>query len=81
MITKLFGKTRVGLNCIKTLLSKRPGSRVLIVVPTDVLQIQWQNILDSNSLSFYCTVAVINTVVKHSWQCDLLILDKINLFK
>lgn len=73
---KLFGKTRVGLNCIKTLLSKRPGSRVLIVVPTDVLQIQWQNILDSNSLSFYCTVAVINTVVKHSWQCDLLILDE-----
>jgi superfamily II DNA or RNA helicase len=71
-----FGKTRVGLNCIKTLLSKRPGSRVLIVVPTDVLQIQWQNILDSNSLSFYCTVAVINTVVKHSWQCDLLILDE-----
>lgn len=73
---KLFGKTRVGLNCIKTLLSRRPGSRVLIVVPTDVLQIQWQNILDSNSLSFYCTVAVINTVVKHSWQCDLLILDE-----
>lgn len=73
---KLFGKTRVGLNCIKTLLSKRPGSRVLIVVPTDVLQIQWQNILDSNSLSFYCTVAVINTVVKHSWQCNLLILDE-----
>lgn len=71
-----FGKTRVGLNCVKTLLSKRPGSRVLIVVPTDVLQIQWQNILDSNSLSFYCTVAVINTVVKHSWQCDLLILDE-----
>lgn len=71
-----FGKTRVGLNCIKTLLSKRPGSRVLIVVPTDVLQIQWQNILDSNSLSFYCTVAVINTVVKHSWQCDLLVLDE-----
>lgn len=71
-----FGKTRVGLNCIKTLLSRRPGSRVLIVVPTDVLQIQWQNILDSNSLSFYCTVAVINTVVKHSWQCDLLILDE-----
>ena len=71
-----FGKTRVGLNCIKTLLSKRPGSRVLIVVPTDVLQIQWQNILDSNDLSFYCTVAVINTVVKHSWQCDLLILDE-----
>lgn len=71
-----FGKTRVGLNCIKTLLSKRPGSRVLIVVPTDVLQIQWQNILDSNSLSFYCTVAVINTIVKHSWQCDLLILDE-----
>lgn len=71
-----FGKTHVGLNCIKTLLSKRPGSRVLIVVPTDVLQNQWQDILVNNDLSFYCTVEVINTVVKHSWHCDLLILDE-----
>lgn len=71
-----FGKTRVGLNCVETLINKRPGSRILIVVPTDVLQRQWIADLASRNIIFSCEVVVINTVVKHSWTCDMLILDE-----
>ena len=72
------GKTRIGLNCIKSLINKRPGSRVIIIVPTDVLQQQWKSELIDWGLILYCEVVVINTAIKHSWKCDLLIIDEIH---
>ena len=35
-----FGKSRIGLNCIKTVLKHFPQYRVLIIVPTETLQKQ-----------------------------------------
>lgn len=75
-----FGKTRTALNCIQTVVTKRPGSRILIVVPTDVLQRQWESELATRDLIFYCEVAIINTVVKHSWNCDMLVLDELHKY-
>lgn len=73
-----FGKTRVGLNCIKTILNKYPDKRIIIVVPTITLMEQWTTIIDNNNLSFNCEVIVINTAIKNSYTCDILVIDEIH---
>lgn len=70
------GKTNAALMAIKTLLSKNNNLNVLIVVPTDGLQKQWIKNIDIHGLQFNCNVAIINTVSKHQYCCDLLIIDK-----
>lgn len=75
-----FGKTYTALKCIKTVITKRPGSRVLIVVPTDVLQRQWEQELVKWDLIFNCEVSIINTTIKHNWTCDMLVLDEIHKY-
>lgn len=74
-----FGKSRIAINCINSILSKYPTKHVLIVVPTTGLKEQWIKHIDNYGLSLSCEVQIINTVIKRSWQCDLLIVD-INLF-
>lgn len=81
-----FGKTRVAINCIQGVLKKYPKFKVLIVVPTDVLQSQWIQLLDSKGLSLNCDVQIINSVVKRNWNTTILVLDEChrynsNLFK
>lgn len=71
-----FGKTNMGLMSIKALLKKYPQFRILVVVPTTALKNQWQGKIDENGFSFNVEVQVINTVIKHDWQCDFLILDE-----
>lgn len=71
-----FGKTRVATNLIQKLLKARPNHRILIVVPTDLLKEQWIGILTNLNVIFNCEVQVINSVVKHDWTCDVLIIDK-----
>ena len=71
-----FGKTRVGLNCIKTVLKHFPQYRVLIIVPTETLQKQWYGYVDSNELGLNCDVQIINTAIKHPTKYDLLVLDE-----
>lgn len=73
-----FGKTRVGLNCIKSVLNKYPNMKVIIVVPTTALKEQWATIIDNNDLSFNCEVLVINTAIKNSYTCDILVIDEIH---
>ena len=75
-----FGKTTTALKCIKTVVTKRPGTRVLIVVPTDVLQRQWEQELVKWDLVFNCEVSIINTTIRHNWTCDMLILDEIHKY-
>lgn len=71
-----FGKTNVGLITIKALLKKYPQFRILVVVPTTTLKTQWQNKIDEWGFTFNAEIQVINTIIKHTWQCDLLILDE-----
>lgn len=71
-----FGKTRIGLITIKALLKKYPQFRVLVVVPTTTLKNQWQTQLDEWGFTFNAEVQVINTVIKHEWSCDYLVIDK-----
>ena len=71
-----FGKTNVGLMTIKSLLKKYPSARVLVVVPTTTLKNQWQAKIDEWGFTFNAEVQVINTVIKYTWTCDLLVLDE-----
>ena len=71
-----FGKSRIGLNCMKTVLKHFPQYRVLIIVPTETLQKQWCGHIDSNGLGLSCDVQIINTVIKHPAKYDLLVLDE-----
>lgn len=73
-----FGKTRVGLNCIKTVLNKYPKMKVIVVVPTTALREQWYRIIDSNGLSLNCEVIVVNTAIKSNFKCDVLVIDEIH---
>lgn len=70
------GKTRMGLLSIQLLKKKFPDIKVLVVVPTEILQRQWEAQLDEWELSFNTEVHVINTVVKHHWTVDMLVLDE-----
>lgn len=61
---------------IKALVKKYPYLRVLVVVPTTVLKEQWSHQIDDWELTFNAEVQVINTVIKHDWNCNLLVLDE-----
>lgn len=73
-----FGKTRVAFNCIESVLNKYPHYRILVVVPTETLRDQWQRTIDEKGLMFNVEVQIINTIIKHSWKCKILILDEIH---
>ena len=73
-----FGKTRMGLMTIKALLKKYPQFRILVVVPTTALKNQWQIQLDEWGFTFNSEVYVINTVIKHEWTCDFLVIDEVH---
>ena len=71
-----FGKTWTAIKCIKSVLNKYRDLRVLVVVPTDNLRIQWIQHLDNNQLSLNSSVQIVNTVIKRKWKCDILIIDE-----
>lgn len=71
-----YGKTRCALMAIKALLKKYPQFRILVVVPTDALQKQWLGHIDEWGFQFNVEVYIINTVIKHNWTCDLLVIDE-----
>lgn len=70
------GKTTTALKCLKSVLDKYPNLRVLVVVPTDNLKNQWRTQLDAWGMEFNADVQVINTVIKHTWNVDILVLDE-----
>ena len=74
MITK--SKTRTALKCLKSVIDKYPRLRILVVVPTENLQQQWRVQLDDWGLGFNTEVEIINSVIRHEWSTDILVLDE-----
>jgi len=74
-----FGKTRLSLMLINTLLKSNSKASVLIVVPTEFLKEQWIDQLIEWDLIDNCKVEIINTVIRNEWTCDLLIIDEVHL--
>lgn len=71
-----FGKTFTAITAIKAVMKKYPDIKILVVVPTITLKDQWYEELNKNDLYFNIEVQVINTVIKHEWVCDMLIIDE-----
>ena len=72
------GKTRAATNCISCVLEKYPDFKVIVIVPTQALQEQWITTLDSLGLGLNCQVLVINTAIRETRTCDLLVIDELH---
>lgn len=70
------GKTRAGIKSIKLFLTKNKGKKVVVVVPTEYLKIQWMTELNKNKLINDVTVEIINTAIKVNSKIDFIILDE-----
>ena len=72
-----FGKTRIAMIAIKKFLKKNLSGNIMIVVPNEALERQWKNLLLENGI--IAEVVIINTVIRHNWKTDFLILDEIHM--
>lgn len=74
-----FGKTRVALMIIKSLLKSNSKASIMIIVPTTVLKEQWNEQLENWNLIDNCNIEIINTAITKNWVCDLLIIDEAHM--
>ena len=74
------GKTYTAIKAIKAILKKYPDFKILVIVPTEGLQKQWKSNLATHDLVFNSDVQIVNTAIRHTWQCDILVLDEIHRF-
>lgn len=70
------GKTRAALTAIKGFLTKNSNKKIVVVVPTEHLKIQWIQELSQYFLLNYVSVEIINSAIKIDDQIDFLILDE-----
>ena len=71
-----FGKTRVAINCLKSIINKYPTKKFLVIVPTITLKDQWVQQLDLTGLSLNGEVMVINSAIKNLYKTDILVIDE-----
>ena len=74
------GKTYTAIKAIKAVLKKYPDFKILVIVPTEGLQKQWKTHLATHDLVFNSDVQIVNTAIRYTWQCDILVLDEIHRF-
>jgi superfamily II DNA or RNA helicase len=65
-----YGKTRVALNIINSMLLKTKDLKILIVLPTITLKNQWLSILNSLNLKQFCELTVVNGLVERGEYLD-----------
>lgn len=73
-----YGKTRVSLKVISRLRDKKPSAKIIVVVPTSYLKLQWLSELEKFSLEDV-EVVIINTAIRNEYECDLLVCDEVHL--
>ena len=80
MVTKvtgyLVGKTNTAIIAIKAILSKNKNIRIVVIVPTEYLKIQWIQSLAKQGLFHEVSVEIINTASKKQEKVNFLILDE-----
>ena len=70
------GKTFAAIKAIKSFLSKNKNKKVLVVVPTEHLKVQWMQELSRFNLIYDVKVEIINSAVKRKEDVDFLVLDE-----
>lgn len=61
---------------IKSFLSKNSGKKIMIIVPTEHLKIQWIQELSKQNIFYDVSVEIINSAIKLRQKVDFLILDE-----
>ena len=69
-------KTRTAILAIKAFLTKNQNKKIIVIVPTENLKVQWMQELNKFGLFYEVSVEVINSAVKKDDQIDLVILDE-----
>lgn len=69
------GKTYIALQVIKKLITKYPNFRTIVVVPTDALRKQWEELVNNWELSGVEVKVMMGTSKLHL-ECDLLTIDE-----
>ena len=70
------GKTVTSLKVLKTVISKYPQTRFIVIVPTDNLKIQWEQQIDAWGFSLNGEVVIVNTAIKNQYNTDILVIDE-----
>ena len=69
------GKTRIALMAIRRFFNKNPDKKVVVVVPTLILQDQWKDEVKNFGIEEPVEILVLNTASKKEFECDFLIID------
>ena len=72
------GKTRGGLMAISRFLKKNPTESVIIVVPSEPIQRQWNQELIDWNLFQQCSVKTMSDTSVNKYSCTLLVIDEIH---
>lgn len=70
------GKTRASISAIKLFLTKNKNKKIVVIVPTEHLKIQWMQELAKNGIYHDVSVEIINSAIKSPEKVDLIILDE-----
>ena len=73
------GKTRGGLMAISRFLKKNPTKSVIIVVPSEPIQRQWNQELIDWNLFQQCSVKTMSDTSVNKYSCTLLVIDEITV--
>ena len=75
-----FGKTFLAFIAIVKMNKLRPGSKTIVIVPTQVLSTQWKKQIKKLKLP-NVEVYVVNTIALNNtvYRCDLLVVDEIHM--
>jgi superfamily II DNA or RNA helicase len=73
------GKTRGAILAIKMFISKNENKKILVIVPTDNLKVQWMQELLKYGLFHDVKIEIINTAIEHAEKIDFLILDELHM--
>lgn len=73
-----FGKTKVALDVIERLRTQRSDVKVIVIVPGERLQQQWNEELAKRGLELV-EVLIVNTAIRNVYTCDLLVVDEVHM--
>jgi superfamily II DNA or RNA helicase len=72
------GKTRAAILGIKSFLTTNSNKKIVVIVPTEYLKLQWLKELVKFDVFNYVQVEIINSAIKINSSIDLVVLDEVH---
>lgn len=74
------GKTFAAIMAIRGYLTKNKSTKILVIVPTEHLKVQWLQALTKAGLYFDVKIEIINSAIKNNEKIDFIILDEVHRY-